>query len=78
MSTRQVDILDILDAICNHSEAAGFVTNQDPDKPLDPHRPHVSVVVCARGKCRGRAMHEINRYTGETARYYSYAERRGA
>lgn len=71
------DFLDTLDGICLHQVKAGFVTNQDPDVDQNPKRPHISVAVCASGVCRGRAIHEINRhYPGETARYYSYADRR--
>lgn len=67
------DFLDVLDSICGHDTATGFVTNQDPAEPLDPRRPHASVCVCASGKCRGYAIDVITRWTGETARYYSYA-----
>lgn len=62
-------------AACRHQKYTGFVTNQDPDQPLDMNRAHMSTVCCDRATCIAATKARVEKFTGEPATFYSYAER---
>ena len=53
----------------------GLMTNQPVGLPLNWDRPHASTIVCDRPECQKKARHWVQGVTGETAVYYSDAER---